>query len=333
MLREARSTRVAVLHEFLTQYDGSLGRVHAFFEGYDDVAFFLPFLRQYAPEGTQVIPYRCEGKARVFEAFQEITKRVRSVRSVLFFVDKDLDDILGVPWPTDPRIFTTDVYSVENYLVSRSTLESLLRGAVRLRDVNFDESIILRQFEDQLDRFQRLMLPVMAWIITVRRAGARLTLADVSLTDICHISAGCEVRAVKGGRLKALQKSEESEKSGSIFRRMTHAARELRRLPPKRILRGKFEAWFFVEFWRRLVQRLADLAAETGGKATIKIKLEHSNFVPLLSAYVAVPRSLEMFLEAHFPRTESSPIEPLVPKQWTIGLWWRRMVAAIRRRG
>jgi Protein of unknown function (DUF4435) len=330
VLRAARSSRVAILHEFLTQYDASSGRVHAFFEGHDDIAFFIPALKRYVAAGTLVIPYRCEGKARVYEAFSEITERIPGVRSVFFFVDKDLDDILGLPWPTDPRVFVTDVYSVENYLVARSTLTSLLRNAVRLRDVTFDEAVILHQFEEQLARFQRLMLPVMAWILIARRAGAKPNLANVSMVDICGITGDCEVRAARGKRLKALLRNAGVAETGSLFRLMRHTVKELRRLPPKRIVRGKFEAWFFVEFWKHLVRQLVSLAQESGGKATVKLTLEHGNFVPTLAAHGALPRSLELFLETHFP--QAVPDAPPAQRRRSIQSWWQRLVTAGRRR-
>jgi hypothetical protein len=122
ILRQARSAPTAVLHEFLTQYTATPGRVHAFFEGHDDQTFFVPALKRYAPSDTKILPYCCNGKAQVCELFSQITTRIPGVKGALFFIDKDLDDILGRPWPTDPRIFVTDVYSVENYLVSRNTL-------------------------------------------------------------------------------------------------------------------------------------------------------------------------------------------------------------------
>src|SRR5258705_1209658 len=93
-LRTARASRVAVLHEFWAQYAPSKRRVHAFFEGHDDAAFFAPRIEQLLPEGARLYRYRCDGKARVIEAFEEITRRVPGVKSVLFFVDKDLDDVL-----------------------------------------------------------------------------------------------------------------------------------------------------------------------------------------------------------------------------------------------
>src|SRR5690349_18681648 len=113
-LRSARSSRVAVLHEFWTQYDPRQRRLHAFFEGHDDSIFFGRFLTWFEQQGLRVMPYRCEGKRRVYEAFDQITGRIPDIRNVLFFVDKDVDDILGIPWTTDPRIFVTDVYSIEN---------------------------------------------------------------------------------------------------------------------------------------------------------------------------------------------------------------------------
>src|SRR5205823_5790279 len=113
LLKQSRSTPVAVLHKFLTNYDPTSTRTHVFVEGVPDLAFYRAYLDQYVASDTLKM-YNCEGKIRVYETYRKIIDRFPECRRVVFFVDKDLDDITGEPWPVDPRIYVTDVYSIEN---------------------------------------------------------------------------------------------------------------------------------------------------------------------------------------------------------------------------
>lgn len=325
VLRDARVSRAAVLHEFWTQYDPSRKRVHAFFEGHDDAVFFRPFLQQYVSPDLKIITYHCNGKRLVYEAFTQITGRIPSVRHTLFFVDKDLDDVLGIPWPTDPRIFVTDVYSIENYIVSHAVLEKFYRDSVRLREIAFDENVIMGQFEGQLAKFQRRMLVVMAWILVMRRAGAKPNLNDMVMSELCEISDACEIKARRGQRLASLVRTTGVHDTGNVLRRVLHVARELSRIPAKRVIRGKLEAWYFVEFWKRLVRQVRQLSEEVGGRAASQVGLERGTFVAILSSYVEIPQSLALFLEAHF-RSNLDYVDTVLPDQRGSSVnWWSKL--------
>lgn len=307
LLRSARASRVAVLHEFWTQYDGSPNRLHLFFEGHDDGVFFRHFANGYLKAGTRVYTYRCDGKGRVFEAFSQIVERVPGIKSALFFVDKDVDDILGVAWPTDPRVFVTDVYSIENYLTTRIVVQRFFKDAVKMNGVQFDDETIFDHFEAQRKRFNRLMMPLMGWVITLRRANERPNLNNINLGEVFTFNSDCHVHACVGKRMNHLTKA--GGVSKRAFRHVVPVARDLARMPPDRIVRGKYSAWFVVEFWKRLTAQLEELAKEANGKVSIKPTLEKATLVSTLTAYTDIPRSLQLFLEAHLapPPTRSVP--------------------------
>lgn len=329
LLRQARSSRVAVLHEFLAQYDPKQRRVHMFCEDHDDEVFYRRFLNAYVSPEYRLIPYPCGGKARVYEAFTQITQRLPNSRDVLFFVDKDLDDILGVPWPTDPRIFVTDVYSIENYFVTKDVLDRLYRDLIRLRGVNFAIQPVLDRFEKQLARFHSLALPLMAWIVTVRRKGLKPVLSDVNIGELFSLSEGCHVRVKPCERVEYLTRVSGVVGTAGISRRVLATCRELKRIPSKRVMRGKFEAWFFVRFWKNLVDELRKLAKEAGGSLGVAVAVEQSSFVAVLLPHLTIPRPLELFLGQHFPssfiRGADFPA-PVAPPGWT-----NRILAALKR--
>jgi hypothetical protein len=311
----------------LTQYDPNQLRLHAFFEGHDDIAFFSPYIERALPAGMRFYPYRCEGKSLVFEAFAEIANRFSETRNVLFFVDKDIDDILGTPWPTDPRIYVTDVYSIENYLVDSGTLMRFFRASVRLQNINFDAETIAKHFEEQLNRFHRKVMSLMGWILVARRTGRKPNLKNINLATMYEVGED-GIRAKKGVRIETVSRVSGVTLVPAIMRTLGIATRELVRVPPKRVVRGKFEAWFFVEYWNNLIKRIRELSREQNGTITVKVSLTTTNLVATLSPYSDTPPSLGRFLRTHF-----SPIHPAIAARSShkAGFWralqsflWRR---------
>lgn len=303
-LRRARTGATPILHEFLTNYDPELPRIHAFVEGDDDVVFYKTVLQARVKGKRRVYTYRCGGKERVYEAFRQVVARFSKCRGTLFFVDKDLDDILGRPWPTDPRIFVTDVYSVENYVVSPSALAILLNEFVSFRGVHFDIEVLLRQFEKELLRFHKLLTPLMALITWSRRLGLRPNLENLRLGQLFDFSAEGRVRVSRLDRLEYVCRTAGITVPGSAKERISETTEELKRLPPKRFVRGRFEIWFFVEFFKRLIAQLERSALEVTGKVRLRSPIEHGNILPILAGRIEIPEILDRFLSVHL-----SPIE------------------------
>jgi hypothetical protein len=327
-LRQARESRISILHEFWAQYDPYQARVHAFFEAHDDSVFFGPQIERMLPKGARLISYSCNGKSRVVAAFEEITRRVPDAKLVLFFVDKDLEDVLGVPWPTDPRIFVTDVYSIENYGVTREVFLRFFRASVRLTDINFDEAPIADKFEAQLIKFHKRVMSMMAWIVVARRARRRPNVNNINVSEVLQF-VDQELQPRIGIRHRYLERACGVTLPAGSLRLVLQAARELSQMPPKRVVRGKFEAWFFVEFWVRLIETLRQVAVEGGGKIAFRLNVTAATFVPVLASFVDTPRSLDLFLRAHLsPQTILSAVRrPEIESP----PFWKRVIRRLRR--
>jgi hypothetical protein len=322
VLRAARSSRAAVVHEFLSQYDPRGRRVHAFFEGHDDEIFHTQFLRPRLPAGYRLTPYRCDGKSKVYAAFEEITRLRPSAKLVLFFVDKDVDDLVGAAWPTDPRIFVTDVYSVENYLVTRQVFERHISTAIRVVGVTFEREAILSHFDRELAEFRKAILPVMAWAIACRRAGRKFQLKTIRVERLVRFTDDCRVRRERG-RFAQLEKMTQVT-TGNQTRALRPQLLELSKLEPQRVIRGKWEAWFVVRFFGDLVQRLSAVAKEAGGRIEIKVlPVTEGSVVATLVPHLDIPHGLERFLDTHLPNSE--PSNPMVERRRP--RWWRTLWA------
>lgn len=315
ILRNARSGPTTIVHKFLLSYDSNTDRVHAFVEGAPDLVFFRFFIERFTTPGS-VRMYNCEGKANVYDAYQKITKRFPQCVRVMFFVDKDLDDITGQVWPNDPRVYVTDVYSIENYLCCKNVIERYIFEFVKLRRFSIDLGPMLEQFDEQLDKFRRAVTPVMGWILAVRRSGQRPVLANLDVGKFVMVSDSGVRRRKGAGRLKYLASSTGIEPPVSVLRQIRRGCEELRRLRPDQYIRGKFEGWFLVQFIKRFVEALSSVASTSGGSVSVVSQLENTNYVQLLVRGLEVPASLKVFLGFHLGASGSGP-EPPKERRWS----------------
>jgi hypothetical protein len=284
LLRSARSTRVATTHKFLTNYDPNSDRVYAFVEGDADGAFYRAQIQKYAPDQRMIYTYNCEGKAGVTEAYEDIVKRYPKCERVLFFLDKDVDDIVGRQWPSDPRIFVTECYSIENYVVNKEALSRYFKDYVKVRRVDVDVDRVLEQFERDLAHFHKMMLPVMAWIVMMKRAGHRVNLHDVDPGALFGVTDQGNRRKARRCATAYLVRVTQSNAGSPNWKHLRTTCAELKRLPPKAYVRGKFEAWWFVEFGRRILDGLQRVVQEAKGSIRLQMPLNTNTFIQLLSA-------------------------------------------------
>lgn len=304
LLRKARSGRTALLHKFLTAYDPNSDRVYAFVEGGADQAFYRVHIQGYVRSQSAIYIYDCEGKRNVYDLYSTVIAKYPACRRVLFFVDKDVDDIVGQAWPLDPRVFTTEVYSVENYCVCRAAVERYFQNFVKVRRSEYDLETIKARLEIQMSKFHKLMLPVMAWIVAARRAGLRVVLTDVNLDELFTMRESSISRRPRRRAAVYLNRVTQVNRANVSWSQVRSVCGELQRFSGKSYVRGKFEAWFFVKFVRSAVEEINHAARAIGGSASQIVPLNEACLVQLLSEAVATPPQLDTFLRFHLGPTQ-----------------------------
>lgn len=310
LLRSARSNRGTVVHKFLTNYDPNSDRIFAFVEGDADEVFYRSQIQKYIPDQRQVYLYNCEGKKGVCNAYEDIIKRYPRCERVLFFLDKDVDDIVGAPWPSDPRIFTTECYSIENYIVSRDSLSRYFKDYMKIRRVDVDLEAVLVHFDDGLKTFHRLMLPVMAWIVVAKRSGARVNLHDVNLGELFQVSDEGTSRRPHCRAIAYLSRVCQTQAAVAFWKLLRRTVAELSRLPTKSYVRGKFEAWWFIEFGQRILEGVIRVVQEGGGSVRVTAPLHSGTFIQLLASGIPTPPPLDKFLSFHTQRQANAAADP-----------------------
>ena len=301
-LRQQRQKPQAIWLQFITAYENERYTLYIFFEGKTDGAYYLPELRRRRKQ-REIIQFICDGKDGVIEAYNDkrISKKIINWKNVLFFVDRDLDELLNISKiPQSSSFFVTDYYSIENYLVNNEILEMFWNDFYKLPS-NENLNLVLQNFQNSYRIFVKLIRPMMAWVITQKKKEQELAIIQNRKTK------GLNFKNVKLNKvfeldpdLKLLKRKngwDDFKKSCSFnyqlnFTDFKQELKKLNNLEPKKYIRGKFELWYMVSFLTSLSKTLPS--------NKLKIQLTNENAIEILSGKIPYPRSLTEFLDNNF---------------------------------
>lgn len=286
----------AVLHEFMLRFQESSNDLHLFFEGDEDPSFYMPVVRARA-RGVVSWSYVCGGKPALAELRRYLVEKKYLLDRVLFFVDRDFDDLLGCQINPNPRTFITDPYSIENYLVGVDQAEIVLVDLSGLSRVDSDCETFLLSLDSLLDRCSQVILPFLAMSLAAREVGMKPNFNNVNLANVFVVDLQPDrIRRKDGAAQKCI--SAILPKDASVpLSRIIRWARHLRSLDTKLWFRGKYELWFFE---RLLLLFLDGLAAKrkAAKKKSIRIpaSLREGRLFEALGGRINPIPSLESFL-------------------------------------
>jgi len=259
------SELVANTHTSATAYKDFLNNqarnsIHIFVEGFDDPSFYRPFFTRYSESYPEPEFYDCGNKCKVYETRNLILDRKdppewSNTMILLYFVDKDLSDILEESC-TEHDVCVTEHYSMENYLVSSEMLKT-----VWVELMNFygqtkpDFAPVRKKFENELENFYDFMRQVMAWVIHHRRNGSHPDYKRIDLSKLMEFDDNldliCKLQDDECSLTEALDHSAGLTTNADSFEVEETMIQDL---DPKSYIVGKFELWFFREFVVSLVK-------------------------------------------------------------------------------
>lgn len=297
-LEKARRSSSVPLHEFLLNIDSQKYTIHAFFEGKTDESFYGTIIRRYNKKYNYK-SYKCGNKKSVYETFNKLRTRYIKDQVLLFFVDKDLDDIIPILYEINDSIYVTDYYSIENYLVDKSILEQVCSEIFKEDSgcnhvVKFSE-----KFELSCKLFYDFMIIVMAWILYHRRMGSRLQVNNININTFFVVNHNLDLNVKISydeiidnlDKMAVVKTDKESwEKSKDIL------LKELLKFNPKNVIRGKFEVDFFIQFINAC-KKAIDYIHDKNVKVSAPINKD--NIIDILGPRVSYPFSLVRFIENH----------------------------------
>lgn len=125
VLKNSRD-RSAVLKTQLVVLKSSLRNPTVFvFEGPEDKTVYHHWICK-VNHTQSYEPFVCNGKSQVLKLFSAVERDVNGLgEGVYFFVDRDFDPVEG--HPVSQKLFLTEAYSVENYMVRGETVLELLK--------------------------------------------------------------------------------------------------------------------------------------------------------------------------------------------------------------
>jgi len=293
-LKAAPKSSQAKLNIFLSSFQPQGQAIAIFLEGRDDPSLIRVNVQQFAEQkALSVKSIMLGNKKEVLNAYDYLGKRFPNNPRIMFFVDKDHDDLLGETRgiTTQQCLFVTQHYSIENYLVSETAMATILTDCWGLDSSSDAIRIACQEFHKFQQDYRQVFLEWMAWLLAARRLGEKPNNNNIKLqiltVDInyqitlnwqpdifAHLGRVCNVNIQPDPRT------------------IDSTIRELEALPTKVWLRGKQELWCLIKFLNRLEEEVKT------GKVKLKIRsqININNIVELLAPRLPCPSDLRDYL-------------------------------------
>ncbi len=219
------------------------------FEGVEDKTVYYIWIQRLRDLSYE--PFPCFGKKKVLEFFKMLLRDMGGLdKGVYFFVDRDFDDLGGLQ--SDPRIFMTDRYSIENYLVDERVLEEILKNELQCHANTQLRRILVSIFSERYSEFLEVTKELNFRLFAAKANGIKIqnNLPD-RVEDIALVTLK-----------KILPPSRPPEELIRLTRELDCEEERVTRekflcLDPRRRYRGKFSLMFFERWLKYLVEEYA----------------------------------------------------------------------------
>jgi Protein of unknown function (DUF4435) len=315
ILREEAGSPHAVFHQFVLLLGKCSPDCHfLFFEGLEDPAFYIGYVLARL-DGREYHEFVCNGRQGVIKVNELCGRDGRAFDRTLHFIDKDHCDLMSPEEVLPSRMFQTDCYSFENYLVCQQSFRRFWTERLHLSSDDTRYLSYHALFEKLHQSFSERMKFLMAIVLIGRgiesRPVAKLNLNNVNLEKVLSINLGSgKVRWLSSGGKTFLAASNMTV-SGIIVRGdaiRSVLRKYLRDRDSKLYVRGKYELWFYVKFLSLITRELSDRTrAKSAGlpRATPGDVITHTSAIDSLCGLAPRLATLEQFLEANIvPRQQ-----------------------------
>lgn len=265
------------------------------FEGNDDKIVYQHWINKIKP-GLKYEPFPCDGKKYVLQLKQMVERDLGGIgEGVYFFIDRDFDDLRGEV--SSPKLFMTDAYSVENYLVTESVLDDILKNEFHCHAEPDCRVEVLKLFGKVYKEFLDITKETNYRLFLARRLSLELTtgLPD-RVTQLCSIS----LIDVKAGRQSATDHVQ-------VAREVTHdeileLSPDFDGFEPEKRYRGKFSLLFFYRWLEKLAIERNDKASKIFAAVDNVSKANHQSLnLGILASKSNLPIGLSEFIQGAVP--------------------------------
>ena len=320
--------------KLMQKYSSQNKDLHIFVEDEDDYEFY-----RYAIEEVfvayDIIPYCQKGKKNVLESYQEIDWNNYKKGRVLFFIDKDFDDlIINNQNVTDSNIFSTKYYSIENYLVNDEVFKIILNRFFGVKDTQLI-NLFMTKINKAHNRFHNFMIPIISLILIYRKESEHMELDKIKPSDFFYLNnlkiikkkllsdqrynqiirdtavSHLEKQSIRKGNKKdnILSKCVDDTTIYSFPKLMANR-RQLQTINSSKIyIRGKYEFWFLFEIIKNINEEIKKINSRTRSSTIannrkiyykLKTEINPNNIFDLLPPKIKKPIDIKNFLTNNF---------------------------------
>jgi hypothetical protein len=300
----ALHSKIASYHEFLARYSKHRRVVYGFVEGKEDPSFYRGFIELLLPDEWQLELWPAGNKDQVYQIHKLINWRRFPKKRICFFVDRDLSLMIPDKIIQDTNIFVTSGYSIENDVVKEDTCKRVLTELFGFSSVDHDElDNVGMLFEQELERFCRCLIPIMAWIVAWKRNGRKPGLSDILMRDLFAFS-GTSIQSLPNPKGKAdltvyIHQQCNIAMDPSID--ITSAVKQFSvRNRHRSFARGKYLFWFLIEFCRSVHKNAPTIFPSISNIPKVNVTISQSNAMAVVGPRARMPQSLRKFLAGTF---------------------------------
>lgn len=314
------------------QYVKTGKNVHLFVENDDDFEFYRSCVMHVYYE-YKLFCYSMEGKQNVKDAYEIIDIDGYESGRVLFFVDKDYDDILGIHQIVASNFFYTNHYSIENYLVTEEVFSIILdRYYVNTINDNLKDKL-LKIFRESYNSFV-IKIRTFTWFILIDREKSKKAILDNFKLDIfIHLEKMVfyEKKLIPTVRYDNIMQIDERRKKEKNFIRQ-YSIKDVLSLKcdadpaqftfanimdkrellstisnHKSFIRGKYDLWFLLEILKTVEKKIEEIynqnniiVDQINAIPRRKIEINQLNIFDLVCPKMAYPEDVEIFLTTNY---------------------------------
>ncbi|ULG90794.1 DUF4435 domain-containing protein (plasmid) [Leptospira interrogans] len=296
-IKEEAKNSISAYTEFLLNYKKEKSDFHLFFEGNDDLSYYVCVINRHCKLMEFSNTYITYGKENAKQIYFRIDWKKYKKNRVLFFLDKDHEEYITNNSQLSKNIFITDHYSIENYVATVNVFRQILKDILHIQINNIVEEYLYK-YNTQYKKFVVKMITLNAWIIYNRKNNIKLNLNNLDLSKLYKITAsGQFVRNCRNTKyFEILNRQFGVIKEKNIRSPLLQISRTLKlEKCPKKYIRGKYEIWFFVKY----VNFVISDNRNKGNKLKINTQLSVSNALEILAPRAEEDSKLVNFIKAN----------------------------------
>ncbi len=297
--QEALESNVDKYHQFLSDFKRTKKVFYGFIEGIDDKSYYYALFKRIIPSDWDILLYDAGCKKNVLRIYKEFDWSEYDKNRILFFIDRDLDDLLAKNTAKGKNIYITDGYSIENSLIEKQTFRLLFECNCKIHNANHIEyDRIADMFSFEMKRFVEALHPIMKWIIYNRFRKIKSNYKNIKMKEIFKFSNGRllvrkrpkshrnlydYIRKTCGGKFNY------KDVDGMVF--LNNYTNSLK------TVRGKFLSWFMVSFFKHIADNSSKYFHGIDSSVSQRASISQENIVELAVVYIDTPKSFVRFLK------------------------------------